>query len=405
MEDTVSAEETQGQQSSGTAYSLNQHIDTMEKLKPLVQTQADLDVLIRHARQTDAVALDTEFVWERTYYPRLGLIQMALSNEDCFLIDPLAISNLQPLGSLLSDRGVVKILHDAPQDLTILRRITGATPQNIFDTRLAAGFSNLSATLSLGNLIKELLDIDLPKGETRTNWLQRPLTNNQIRYGMDDVRYLRATRVLLLTRIIGPKIKSWLQEELNLLNNPANYTTSLDDTRYRKIRGASNLDSQGLAILKNLSVWREGVAKKVDRPRGHVIKDADLLEIARQRTTVPADLRTAIGLSVNATASYGKTITAIVSTTLQQQESSYPPVRRPTRLTNSEKVNLEKLQNLIRLKCGLLGIDPALIGNSSELKQLVKTICGRKSDAPEQLRQTMGWRKHFLEDFFRQNRG
>jgi len=377
----------------------------MEKLKPLVQTQADLDVLIRHARQTDAVALDTEFVWERTYYPRLGLIQMALSNEDCFLIDPLAISNLQPLGSLLSDRGVVKILHDAPQDLTILGRITGATPQNIFDTRLAAGFSNLSATLSLGNLVKELLDIDLPKDETRTNWLQRPLTNNQIRYGMDDVRYLRATRVLLLTRIIGPKIKSWLQEELNLLNNPANYTVPLDDTRYRKIRGASNLDSQGLAILKNLSVWREGVAKKVDRPRGHVIKDADLIEIARQRTTEPADLRTTIGLPVNTTANYGKTIAAIVSTTLRQQESSYPPVRRPTRLSNSEKVNLEKLQNLIRLKCGLLGIDPALIGNNSELKQLVKTICGRKSDAPEQLRQTMGWRKHFLEDFFRQNRG
>ena len=286
-----------------------------------------------------------------------------------------------------------------------MRRVTGAIPQNIFDTRLAAGFSNLSATLSLGNLVKELLDIDLSKDETRTNWLQRPLTDNQIRYGLDDVRYLRATRVLLLTRIIGPKIKSWLQEELNLLNNPANYNASHDNTRYRKIRGASNLDSQGLAILKNLSVWREGVAKKVDRPRGHVIKDTYLIEIARQRPTDPADLRSTIGLSENATTKYGRTIASIVDTTLQQQESSYPPVRRPVRLSKSEKVNLEKLHNLIRLKCGLLGIDPALIGNSSELKRLIKTICGRKTDPPQQLRQTMGWRKHFLEDFFRQNRG
>lgn len=377
----------------------------MKNLKTLVQTQADLDALIGHARQTDAVALDTEFVWERTYYPRLGLIQMALSDEDCFLIDPLAISDLQPLGSILSDRGVVKILHDAPQDLTILRRVTGATPQNIFDTRLAAGFSNLSATLSLGNLIKELLDIDLSKDETRTNWLQRPLTDDQIRYGLDDVRYLRATRVLLLTRIIGPKIKSWLQEELNQLNNPANYSAPHNDTRYRKIRGASHLDSQGLAILKNLSVWREGVAKKVDRPRGHIIKDTYMIEIARQRPTDPADMRSTVGLSENVTARYGKTIASIVTTTLQQQESSYPPVRRPTRLSKTEKVNLEKLQNLIGLKCGLLGIDPALIGNNSELKLLVKTICGRKTDSPEQLRQTMGWRKQFLEDFFRQNRG
>lgn len=377
----------------------------MEKLKPLVQTQADLDILIRQARQTDAVALDTEFVWERTYYPRLGLIQIALSDEDCYLIDPLAIPDLQPLGSLLSDRGVIKILHDAPQDLTILHRATGATPQNIFDTRLAAGFSNLSATLSLGNLVKELLDIDLSKDETRTNWLQRPLTDNQISYGLDDVRYLRATRVLLLTRIIGPKIKSWLQEELNLLNNPANYSTAFNGARYRKIRGASSLDSQGLAILKNLSVWRDGVAKKVDRPRGHVIKDTALVEIARQHTIEPGDLRSRIGLSEKATAKYGSTIVAIVSTSLRQKESSYPAVRRPTRLSKNEKTNLGNLQNLIRLKCDLLGIDPSLIGNSSELKLLVKTICGRKTDAPQQLRQTMGWRKHFLEDFFRQNRG
>lgn len=376
----------------------------MEKLRPLVQTQADLDILMRQARQTDAVALDTEFVWERTYFPKLGLIQIALSDEDCFLIDPLAISDLQPLGSLLSDRGVIKILHDAPQDLTILQRATGATPQNIFDTRLAAGFSNLSATLSLGNLIKELLDINLPKNETRTNWLQRPLTENQIQYGLDDVRYLRATRVLLLTRIIGPKIKSWLQEELNLLNNPANYSTPLDNTRYRKIRGASSLDSQGLAILKNLSVWRDGVAKKTDRPRGHVIKDTPLVEIARKHPLNGEALRSATGLSDKATAKYGKTIVAIVNTTLQQQESTYPPVRRPTRLSKSDKANLERLHNLIRLKCDLLGIDPGLIGNNSELKLLVKTICGRKTDAPQQLRQTMGWRKQFLEDFFRQNR-
>ena len=142
----------------------------METLNTLIQNEAELEILVSRAKKTDAVALDTEFVWERTYYPQLGLIQIALSDEDCFLIDPLAIKNLQALGQLLSDRGVVKIFHDAPQDLAILQRATGATPQNIFDTRLAAGFASLPATLSLGNLVKELLDIDLAKDETRTNW-------------------------------------------------------------------------------------------------------------------------------------------------------------------------------------------------------------------------------------------
>ncbi len=113
----------------------------MKEIPTLIQNEADLKSLVHQARKTDAVALDTEFVWERTYYPQLGLIQIALSDENCYLIDPQSIENLTPLGQLLSDRSIIKILHDAPQDLIILSRATGAIPQNIFDTRLAAGFS------------------------------------------------------------------------------------------------------------------------------------------------------------------------------------------------------------------------------------------------------------------------
>jgi len=376
----------------------------MEKPTPFIQNEADLDKLVDRARKTDAVALDTEFVWERTYYPQLGLVQIALSDEDCYLIDPIAIQNLQPLGKLLSDRAVIKIFHDAPQDLTILQRVTGATPQNIFDTRLAAGFSNLPATLSLANLIKELLDINLSKNETRTDWLQRPLTEEQIRYALDDVRYLRAVRVILLTRIIGPKIKSWLQEELNLLNNPASYSGPPDNARFRKIRGNSHLDRKGLAVLKNLTTWREGVARKIDRPRGHVIKDALLMEMASEKPVTVDDLKRKTGLSDRAAAKYGDTLTSIIETTLGQNEATYPTLQHPVRLSKNDRKGMEKLNKLIELKCDLLGIAPGLLGNTSELKLLVKTLNTTKNDNLEQLRQTDGWRKHFLEDFFRQNR-
>lgn len=375
----------------------------MKTLNTLIQTEADLEILVARAKLSDAVALDTEFVWERTYYPQLGLIQIALSDEGCYLIDPLAIKNLQALGQLLCDRGVVKILHDAPQDLAILQRATGATPQNIFDTRLAAGFSNLSATLSLSNLVKELLDINLPKDETRTNWCQRPLTEDQIRYALDDVRYLRATRILLLSRIIGPKIKSWLQEELNLLNNPATYAGPDADKRYLKIRGSSCLDQQGLAILKNLSTWRDGMARKIDRPRGHLIKDALLIELAKQKPKTLEEQKLHCGLSDNAVAKYGQTVAAIIETTLRQPKDTYPALERPIRLNQADRDALEKLNNLINLKAGMLGIAPGLIGNAAELKLLITTLNAKKSDAAQQLRQTDGWRKSFLEDFFRQN--
>ena len=376
----------------------------METLNTLIQNEAELEILVRRAKKTDAVALDTEFVWERTYYPQLGLIQLALSDEECYLIDPLAIQNLQSLGQLLSDRGVIKILHDAPQDLAILQRATGATPQNIFDTRLAAGFSNLPATLSLGNLVKELLDIDLAKDETRTNWLQRPLSDEQVRYALDDVRYLRAVRVLLLSRIIGPKIKSWLQEDLNLLNNPATYAGPPVDERYLKIRNCTSLDRAGLAILMNLSIWRDGVAKKLDRPRGHIIKDTAMIEIARKKPRSMDELKHGIEISDKAVNRYGDNIIAIIDTTLQQPEDSFPSLQRHTRLSSSEQEAMEKLNKLIQLKAELLGIAPGLIGNASELKLLVKMLNSGKSHQPRQIRQTEGWRKCFLEDFFRQSR-
>ncbi|MFT5698783.1 MAG: ribonuclease D [Desulforhopalus sp.] len=376
----------------------------MEELNTLIQNETDLNLLVQKARQTDAVALDTEFVWERTYYPQLGLIQLALSDEECYLIDPIAIKDLSALGKLLSDRGVVKILHDAPQDLSILQKATGAIPQNIFDTRLAAGFSNLPATLSLANLIKELLDIDLAKNETRTNWVRRPLTDAQVDYALDDVRYLRAVRVLLLTRIIGPKIKSWLQEELNLLNNPANYNGINGNGRYRKIRGSNSLGRQGLAILKNLSIWRDGMAKKRDQPRGHIIKDTDLIDIAKLRPKQIEELTSKTSLSDKAVSRYGKNITAIVSATMDQDPSLYPEQKTPTRLNNREKQTLEDLNGLITLKCDLLGIAPSLIGNASELKQLTKSLRTNTPEDIEQLRQTSGWRQSFLEDFFRLNR-
>ena len=376
----------------------------METLNTLIQNEAELESLVRRARQLEAVALDTEFVWERTYFPQLGLIQIALSNEECFLIDPLAIQNLQALGQLLSDRGIIKILHDAPQDLAILKRATGATPQNIFDTRLAAGFSNLPATLSLSSLVKELLDIDLAKEETRTNWLQRPLSDEQIRYALDDVRYLRAVRVLLLSRIIGPKIRSWLQEDLNLLNNPATYAGPPAGERYLKIRNCTTLDRVGLAILMNLSIWRDGVAMKLDRPRSHIIKDTALIEIARRKPKSPDELKDGIEISDRAVSKYGANIVAIVDQTLRQPEESYPALQRPTRLTPGEREAVEKLNKLIELKSGLLGIAPGLVGNASELKLLVKMLNSHNSHEPRQLRQAEGWRKRFLEDYFRQNR-
>ncbi|MDR3630553.1 MAG: ribonuclease D [Desulfocapsaceae bacterium] len=366
----------------------------------MITTQTELHELVERARRTDAVALDTEFIWERTYYPRLGLIQLALSDEDCFLIDPIALQDLSNLGDLLADPQVVKIFHDAPQDLAILSRATGSSPKNIFDTRLAAGFTGLTATLSLCNLVKILLDIDLKKTETRTNWLKRPLAPEQIAYALDDVRYLRAVRILILSSIIGPEIKSWLQEELQHLDDPATYTNNKDEERYLKIKDAGSLNPHGLSILRELATWREKEARSLDRPRGHIVPDAVLLGIARKQLQDVNDIREGTSISARAADRYGEKMAAAVKLGLASQIPAEPPLSRGIKLTKKDQEALARLNHLIQLKGEVQGIDPAIIGNGSEFKLLVKIL--NKSCESKMLRQMEGWRKTFLKDFFRQ---
>ncbi|MBU1233154.1 MAG: ribonuclease D [Proteobacteria bacterium] len=359
----------------------------------MIDNVEDLQALVERARKTNAVALDTEFVWERTYYPRLGLIQLALSNEECFLIDPCALDDLSPLGELLADPAVVKIFHDAPQDIAILRNATGVDPKNIFDTRLAAGFAGLSSTLSLGALIELLLDIKLEKTETRTDWLNRPLHTRQKEYAMDDVRYLRAIRVLLLARIMPETVK-WLEEELQKLNDPKNYIGVSDLSRYRKIRGASKLNRPSLAILQELASWREEEARKRNRPRGHIVRDSVLLCIARQQLRDKSAIQECGDISSRCVNAYGDILIQLVNKGLSRPEKDCPSLLQNIKLNKKEKTALTKLHDFIILKSDIHGIDPALVGNKSELKELVKL----SSFPAAQIKQKSGWRRHFLAE-------
>ena len=208
-----------------------------------------------------------------------GLVQIGLSEEECYLIDTPAIDDLSSLGRLLEDANVIKILHDAQQDLIIMNRVTGALPKNVFDTRCAAGFAGLSSTISLSDLLREVVGIKLPKTESRTDWLKRPLTDKQVSYAIDDIKYMHKLRSGLLERMEDSCREVWMNDEFNIYEEPERYLEKDPYTQYERIKGKRRMAGVDTTILRELAAWRETKARKVDRPRGHVVADDILVAL------------------------------------------------------------------------------------------------------------------------------
>lgn len=224
------------------------------------------------------VALDTEFVFERTFRPRLGLIQIAAGDEIA-LVDAVRIADLSPLTELLQATGGRKILHSGSGDVPILRRATGAVPSPLFDTQIAAAFAGLGLSLSYAALIRELFAIELPKHETRTDWLRRPLSDAQLRYAAEDVLHLGAAAAELERRLVALGRLEWALEDSATL-------TGLDAeaadpaAAWRRVRGLDRLRPRHRAVARALATWREAEADRLDLARPFLLRDETLLALA-----------------------------------------------------------------------------------------------------------------------------
>lgn len=361
----------------------------------MIETASELEALVLQLGHTPCVAVDTEFVWERTFYARLGLIQLGTLEGACFLIDTVALTDLSPLGKLLADPGVEKVLHDAPQDLMILRRATGVVPRNIFDSRLAAGFAGLSSEISLKNLLASLLDIQLPKGHTRADWMVRPLSGAQLEYAADDVRYLSRAATLLRKRAQDAGIEAWLNEELALLSDPAITEERPAAEAYRRIRAATRLNPRNLAALRELAAWREEEAKASDLPRQHVSEDAELLSIASVLPTRTPDFEKCRDLRRRTEQRHGPHLMAAVQRGLALPESEWPapPVTPDERTLGKERVTAAVEQ--IRKMAEARSVDARVVGAKNDILMLLHE--GVRA-TPGNHRLLRGWRAELLGD-------
>ncbi len=361
----------------------------------MIETPAELGKLGETLAGAPCVAVDTEFVWERTFYARLGLIQLGTQDGTCFLVDTVALPDLTPLGEILANPAIEKILHDAPQDLMILRRATGAVPQNIFDTRLAAGFAGLSSETSLQNLLVNLLGIELPKGHTRANWMARPLSPEQLEYAADDVRYLPRAAALLRGKARESGVEAWLNEELQLLNAPALTAESNPMDAFRRIRSAGRLSPRSLAVLRELAAWRELEARTVDLPRQHVVEDSELLSVAFVLPERPPDFEKCRDLRRRTEQRYGESLMAAVLRGTALSEAACPVIPDLPDERTIGKSRITATAELIRKMAEVKQVDARLVGTKNDILMLLDE---GQTAQPENHRLLRGWRAELLKD-------
>lgn len=266
------------------------------KIHDLITTTEDLAALCERLGKSDFVAVDTEFMRENTYYPLLCLVQVG-NEEEAAAIDPLAEGiDLAPLFELLTDNeNVLKVFHAGGQDVEIVYNFTGKTPHPIFDTQVAMMAISQSEQIGYANLVESWLGKTIDKGARFTDWSRRPLTDRQIEYAIGDVTYLAKIFPKVLRRLIKTGRGEWLNAEMERLADPANYANDLD-LAWRRIRAPSR-NAVVLGRLKALAAWRETEAQQKDIPRGRIMRDETLADIASHPPKKQEDLAKVRGLS------------------------------------------------------------------------------------------------------------
>jgi len=346
----------------------------------------------------DFVTVDTEFMRETTYWPKVCLIQLA-GPDEARVIDPLAEGlSLEPLLELLRNRNVLKVFHAARQDLEIFYKLMGEVPAPVFDSQVAAMVCGFGDQVSYEQLVSKLAGAQVDKSSRFTDWARRPLTEKQVRYALGDVTYLRKIYEKLNAKLVKTGRADWLREEMALLAAPETYEIAPDNA-WRRLKPRTT-KGEYLAVLQAAAAWREVEARNRDIPRQRIIRDETMMEIAAHPPKSADDLERMRGLSKGfAEGKMGQGLLAAITAKLASPKDTWPVLEREPDLPRGIGPLVELLKVLLKLKCDDHDVAQKLLANSSDLD---KIAADDTADVPAM----HGWRRElFGEDALRLKRG
>lgn len=347
-----------------------------------ISTYEELSAFCERAARFDAIAVDTEFLRERTYHPRLCLVQVATPDE-CVVIDVIAIDNLAPLAILMRDEGTVKVFHACSQDMEVLNYTLGALPAPIFDTQVAAAFLGERMQASYNGMVHAFCGVTLPKSESLTDWSRRPLTPEQIEYALDDVRYLIKAYDVIMERLDKSGRASWVLDEIKPLTDRSHYVV---DRRvaFKRVKRVNSLTRRQLAVARELAAWREARAEYSNIPRKWLMSDEVLIALSKRPPHDATSLRRVRGTEQLSDADVAGAL-SVIARGESCPADKYPFIARTHKPASPELESvIDLMYALIRLVGERSGVATAMIASRDDLVDYV--------DHPQDSPLREGWR-------------
>jgi ribonuclease D len=352
----------------------------------LITESADLAAFCAKVSTSSYVTVDTEFMRDRTYYPQLCLVQVA-GPDDAAAIDALAPGiDLSPLLALMDNPAILKVFHAARQDLEIFYNLTGRVPTPLFDTQVAAMVCGFGDQVSYETLAAQLSRARIDKSVRFTDWAQRPLSERQVTYALSDVTHLRPAYEALARKLAANGRAGWLQEEMATLLDPATYRLDPEEVwRRMRPRGAK---PKFLAIMKEVTAWREREAQRRDTPRNRVVRDETILDLCAHAPTTLDELARMRGLSKNfADGRLGQELLDAVKRGLAMPQAEIPSLPEGPDLPSGLGPIVELLKVLLKMKCEEHGVAQKLVATTAELERIAA------SDDDTDIPALQGWRR------------
>ncbi|TVR80813.1 MAG: ribonuclease D [Rhodospirillales bacterium] len=356
----------------------------------LITDNEELAAFCRRIAGSPAITVDTEFMRERTFWPKLCLVQVA-GPDEAAAIDPLADLDLAPLFEILADPATLKVFHAARQDLEIFFQLMGKLPAPVFDTQVAAMVCGFGDQVGYETLVAKFAKVRLDKGSRFTDWSLRPLSRRQIEYALSDVVHLRKVYERLHAKLEATGREPWLLEEMAILTDPATYALEPELAWKRlKIRGGNG---RFLVVLKELAAWRERQAQARDVPRNRILRDEALVEIAHHTPTETEALARTRGLPRSfAESAAGAEVLAAVARGLAVPESNLPKPEVKREVPKRVAATAELLKVLLKMKADEHDVAQRLVSSAAD----VEVIAAFGEDAGVQA--LTGWRRQVFGD-------